>query len=91
MTDTQPNERAMSIRGIPEDVYERLRQQAARHRQSMEAEARQLLAAGTARPDPIDEPNLGELIRNRFADSGGIADLDLPSRSEPVRWAEFGA
>jgi antitoxin FitA len=39
---------AMTIRQIDDDVYQRLREQAARHGRSMEAEARQILAAAVA-------------------------------------------
>jgi antitoxin FitA len=69
---------SITIRNLEPAVKEELRAQAARHRQSMAAEARALLRAGLGM-----QPNLVDIIRRRFAGLGGV-DLNLPPR-EPMR------
>ena len=45
----------LTIRNLPDDVYDRLRLRAAENRRSMEAEARDLVATGLARSTPSTE------------------------------------
>lgn len=75
---------AVSIRRLDDDVKERLRVRAARHGRSLEAEIRTILTEAVREPD---EHHLGVAIREAF-DGHGV-DLELPSRSSPVRAAEL--
>lgn len=88
MTDTEPRERAMSIRAIPDTVYERLRRQAAANQRSMEAEARDLLDRGTRSAD--SEPGmLGSRIHRLFAEVGGFDEFEVPPRTDRPREVDF--
>lgn len=78
----------MSIRGIPSEVYERLRVQAALHRTSMEAEARDLLERGT-RTQAGPKGGLGTRIHRLFADVGGFDEFEPPARTEKMREVDF--
>lgn len=72
----------LTIRRLDPEVKDRLRQRAARHGRSMEAEVREILKqALAARPETGEE--LYAAIRRRFAPLGGV-ELDLPPR-EPSR------
>ena len=88
MADTEPRERAMSIRAIPESVYERLRRQAAVHQRSMEAEARDLLDRGT-RSSGAQPGMLGTRIHRLFAEVGGFDDFTVPPRTDKPRGVDF--
>jgi plasmid stability protein len=77
---------AFSIRGIDDQVRDRLRIRAARHGHSMEAEIRSILENAVREPD-TSEGLFGTLL-NRFGDLGG-ADLDLPPRTTSARAAEI--
>jgi plasmid stability protein len=79
---------AVSIRNLDEMVRERLRMRAAAHGRSMEAEMRAILIAAVE--EPADNKNIVESLVYRFVALGG-ADLDLPSRSEPARAADFAS
>jgi len=72
---------SITIRRLPENTKRRLRLRAARNGRSMEQEARELLEAGLAQPEPQTE-NLGEAIRRIFAPFGGV-ELQIPKR-EPM-------
>lgn len=76
----------LTIRDLDDDVKARLRVRAAQHGRSMEAEARELLAA--ALPGPPAPQRLGSRIHELFADIGGI-QLGVPPRDEPARVVEF--
>jgi len=78
---------AITIRNLDDDVKAGLRLQAARNGRSMEEEARCILRQGVVPQSPANI-GLGTLISQRFAELGGV-ELDLPSRDEPARWAEF--
>lgn len=78
----------MSIRGIPAEVYERLRMQAALHSTSMEAEARNILDEGT-RGRLSSGDGLGTRIHQLFADVGGFDDFELPERTGTMRAVDF--
>ena len=78
---------AVSIRGLDEQVRERLRVRAARHGRSMEAELRAILVAAAYEPER--PATLVDVVHQRFAEFGGV-ELELPPRSEPPRRAQFG-
>ena len=65
---------SLSIRKIEEELYEQLRQRAARHGVSMEEEVRAILRSSVAAPE-----RLSELARECFGPAGGV-ELELPSR-----------
>lgn len=65
------------IRGLEDSIKERLRARAAKHRRSMEEEAREILKSSLAGKMPA-EPNLATSIRRRFADLGGIEVPEVP-------------
>ncbi len=68
----------ISIRGLSEDVKGKLRQRAASHGRSMEAEAREILAEAVS--DPQDRPDLFDVLMARFDELGGVT-LDIPERA----------
>lgn len=74
---------AISVRGLNEDVAARLKVRAARHGRSMEAEVRAILTDSLAGGED-DQPNLGQAIRERFAELGGV-ELDIPDRRDMPR------
>jgi plasmid stability protein len=75
---------ALSIRGLDDDVRDRLRVRAARNGRSMEAEIRAILTAAVAERD--EEQNLVAALVARDAAVGRV-DLDVPPRVTPVRAA----
>ncbi len=77
---------AVSIRGLDDEVRDRLRVRAARHGRSMEAEIRLILTDAVREPGKSD--NLFTALLDRFADLGGV-DLELPSRATPPRAADL--
>jgi plasmid stability protein len=76
------------IRNLDESVKARLRVRAAHNGRSMEAEARDILAAAMA--EPAAERGLGTRIRQRFADLDDI-DIAVTPRTEQPRAADFAA
>lgn len=77
---------ALSIRGLDDEVRERLRVRAARHGRSMEAEARAILTDAVREPDAAE--GLFPALLDRFGALGGV-ELDLPPRSTPARAADL--
>lgn len=77
---------AVSIRDLDDAVREKLRMRAARHGRSMEAEMRAILTAAVTDEQP--RPGLFTALASRFSQLGGV-DLDLPSRANRPRVAEF--
>jgi antitoxin FitA len=69
---------SITIRNLDESIIRRLRVRAARHKRSMEDEARQILAAALT-GEHRAEHNLAVAIQNRFKAFGGI-ELRLPLR-----------
>jgi plasmid stability protein len=88
MTDAAPEGHEVSVPGISDETYERLRRQASLHHRTIEDEARELLDQATA---AVEGANFADVIRERFASGGGLADLEFPARNNPARWAEFGS
>ena len=77
---------AVSIRGLDDEVRDRLRVRAARHGRSMEAEIRLILTDAVREPRETD--SLFTALLDRFADLGGV-NLELPSRATPPRAADL--
>lgn len=73
---------ALSIRGLDDDVRDRLRVRAARHGRSMEAEARAILV--DAVNEPAEGDDLFSALLREFGKIGGV-ELDLPSRAQSAR------
>lgn len=78
---------AISVRDLNEDVAARLKVQAARHGRSMEAEVRAILTESLTGGED-DRPNLGQAVRERFAELGGV-ELDIPARRDIPRAADL--
>jgi antitoxin FitA len=71
----------LTVRDLDPEVKEKLRQRAARHGRSMEAEARLILAAAVETSDePVD---LVASIREHFSGTG--IDLVMPDRKTAVQ------
>jgi plasmid stability protein len=79
---------AVSVRGLDDDVKERLRIRAAGNSRSMEAEIRAILVEAVSQPGPTE--GLLPALVDRFAAFGGV-DLDLPPRATPARAADFAS
>ncbi len=74
------------VRGLDDDVKQRLRERAARGGRSMEEEAREILRAAALQEDaPAPEP-LGKRIARRFAGLG-LSDEVLELRGQLPRAA----
>lgn len=71
---------SITIRQLDESDKKRLRQRAARHGTSMEAEARRILRTALADQE-ASAPNLALAIRRRFEPLGGV-ELELPPRQQ---------
>lgn len=69
----------LTIRNLDHETEARLRLQAARHRRSMEEEARNVLRQALAGAAP-SSPSLAAVVRRRFQPLGGV-DLELPVRA----------
>jgi plasmid stability protein len=78
----------LTIRDLDDAVKARLRIRAAENGRSMEAEARELLAAALSGQRPAR--GLGSHIRDQVADLGE-AELDIPARDDLARSAEIGS
>lgn len=65
---------SLSIRKLDDEIYDRLRDRAARHGISMEEEVRQILTRAVSPPK-----RLGDLFLKIFGPARG-ADLELPPR-----------
>lgn len=78
---------SITIRNLEDDVKRRLRRRAAGHGNSMEEEARQILAEAVTR-EAAPPKGLGTAIHELFKPFGGV-ELDLPARQvtrEPPRF-----
>lgn len=76
---------SLTIRNIPEDVKQRLRQRAAAHGRSMEEEGRRLILAAVEESRP-ERKSIGEMLYDMSRP--GI-DLPIPPRSR-ARIPDFG-
>lgn len=77
----------LTIRALDAEVKAALRRRAADHGRSMEAEAREILAAAV-RHGQEDEQGLGTRIHQDFAEIGGVV-LDIPARVDLPRAPEL--
>jgi len=75
------------VRNLQDSVKEELRRRAARHRQSLEAEVRDILRDAVTRPES-DERHLGTRVARRFAGLGVHLDF-AELRGQPARPARF--
>ena len=78
----------LTIRNVEPAIKDKLRRAAAAHGRSMEEEVRTILRNVLAQPTAPG--GLGDRIHARFAAIGGV-ELDLPTRSQAVRSADFEA
>jgi antitoxin FitA len=79
---------SITIRNLDDEVKARLRQQAARHGRSMEAEAREILAESLGGAGGVDD--LASAVHRRFA-AFAVEQLPIPPRQparKPPSWAE---
>jgi plasmid stability protein len=71
----------LTVRNLDPDLKEKLRQRAARHGRSMEAEVRLILAAAVEASE--EPPDLAASIREHFSGTG--IELELPDRSSTAQ------
>ena len=77
----------MTIRNLPDEVHDHLRQQAVSNNRSIEAEARAILVNSYVAKHT---GGFGQQLRSRFQSMGVIGDgLDLKRDKTPGRAAEF--
>lgn len=77
---------SLTIRNLDTDVKAQLRQMAAQHGRSMEAEARAILSQTVRLPS--GDQNLAETIHRRF-ETLGVDSLPIPPRQEVRNPPEF--
>ena len=73
----------LTIRGIDDELRDRLKVRAARHSRSMEAEVREIIAVALASGTSAEQ-GLGSRISQRFAAIGGV-DVEPVVRTEQPR------
>ena len=71
----------LTIRGLDDDIRDRLRLRAATHGRSMESEARSILAEAVSSPIERSLVDIMLAMRETLAGEG----LELPERGDPVR------
>lgn len=73
------------VRGLDDEIRDRLRRRAAAHGQSMEAEIRGILTKAVEDDDrsPFD------VILDVAEELGGVDDLELPRQTDPPRSVSF--
>jgi antitoxin FitA len=76
----------ISVRGLDDDVRERLRVRAARNGRSMEAEIGEILT--TAVSDAESSADLFSTLLERFGGAGSV-ELPIPPRTSPARSVDF--
>lgn len=78
---------SVTIRNLPDDVKQDLRERAARNGRSLEDEARRALIA-LVRPEPSEpRKSIGQMLYE-----GSRPGIDLPELPDsPIDYAEFGA
>jgi len=77
---------AVSVRGLDDELRERLRVRAARHGRSMESEIRCILADAVREPSPSH--GLFAALLDRFGELGGV-ELELPARLAQARGVDL--
>lgn len=76
---------AVTIRNLPDETHRALKQQAAKHGRSTEAEIRSILEEAVR---PNEGIKLGSYLAERLRQFGGV-DLDIQRDRTPVRPATF--
>lgn len=71
------------VRGLDPEVKNRLAAQAKANGRSMESEARDILTRATRKPNAV------MALYEAVQDVGGIETLELPSREDEARAADF--
>ena len=80
----------LTIRNLDDEVRDRLREQAARHGRSMEAEARSiLLESVNKRPRRVEDALI--VMRKVFEEAGFADDLDIEKRESARPSVDFEA
>ena len=79
---------SITIRRLDDTLKAKLRERAANHGRSMEAEAREILRAGL-KPERVPGLNLAQRIRRHIEPLGGV-ELILPLRELVRRPPKFG-
>jgi plasmid stability protein len=74
----------LTIRGMDDELRDRLKLRAARHSRSMEAEVRAIIAGALA--SPVSDDALGSRIHQRFASIGGIEMEPVARTDQPRSW-----
>ena len=77
----------LTVRNLDPAVHQRLRELAAAHGRSMEAEARAILAAGVRRD--ADVLDVFQVVQDHFADLD-LAGFEIPARTDLPRQVDFG-
>ncbi|MBL4853123.1 MAG: DNA-binding protein [Robiginitomaculum sp.] len=80
----------LTIRNLDDNIRDFLRQQAARHGRSMEAEVRSILETTVAQQQ-MRPGHIARKIHKKFADIGGVDELPHPKPEplpDPVQFAE---
>jgi plasmid stability protein len=77
---------AVTIRGLDDEVRQRLRVRAARHGRSMEAEMRAILTDAVGGSKTSE--GLFTALLDRFGDIGGV-EVELPRRTSAARAPDF--
>jgi len=80
----------LTIRNLDDDIRNFLRQQAASHGQSMEAEVREILIQ-VVKGRQTKPGEVFRRIQTHFAEIGGVDELKIPKRTlmpEPVKFDE---
>ncbi len=77
---------SLTVRDLDHEVKAKLKVQAAEHGRSMEAEAREILAAAVVATRPPS--GLGTWIHQHVAPVGGV-ELAVPARDDTARSADF--
>jgi plasmid stability protein len=78
----------LSIRGLDDEVRERIRLRAARNGRSMEAEIRAILTEAVREREPSEA--LLKALRDRFGALGGV-DLEIASRQGSARSVDLAS
>ncbi len=74
---------SLVVRGLDDDVKERLAARAAAHGRSMEAEVRAILDQAVRRP------NIALALREAARRAGWVEDLEVPARDDEARAVDF--
>ena len=78
----------LSIRGLDDEVRERIRSRAAQNGRSMEAEIRAILTEAVREREASE--TLLTALRHRFGELGGV-ELEIPPRRDSARTVNFGS